>query len=84
MTVSGDISPDRPPREGDWPPFWRLVKAMAGVGPLRLRVLERNRFARVMDIIGKPFGLGLTGFDAFTWPGRFISPNACSAPAPAI
>jgi len=63
------ISPDRPPREGDWPTFWRLVEALAGLGPLRLAVLEKNRFARAMDILGKPFGLGLTGFDAYSWAG---------------
>jgi hypothetical protein len=69
MTELSKISPDRPPREGDWPTFWRLAEALAGLGPLRLCVLEKNRFARAMDVLGKPFGLGLTGFDAFTWAG---------------
>ncbi len=63
------ISPQRPPRESDWPPFWKLVEAVAELGPLRLRVLEKSRFARTLDILGRPFGLGLTGFDAFTWAG---------------
>ena len=69
MTDFYKISPARPPREGDWPPFWRLVEALAGLGPLRLAVLEKNRFARAMDVLGKPFGLGLTGFDAYSWSG---------------
>jgi len=69
MSDFSKISPDRPPREGDWPTFWRLVEALAGLGPLRLAVLEKNRFARAMDILGKPFSLGLTVFDAFTWSG---------------
>jgi len=69
MAELSKISPDRPPREGDRPPFWRLAEALAGLGPLRLCVLEKNRFARAMDVIGRPFGLGLTGFDAFTWAG---------------
>jgi hypothetical protein len=69
MADLSKISPARPPREGDWPPFWRLVEALAGLGPLRLAVLEKNRFARAVDVLGRPFGLGLTGFDAFTWAG---------------
>jgi hypothetical protein len=63
------ISTRRPPRKADWPPFWRLVEAVAELGPLRLRVLEKSRFARAMDAVGRPLGLGLTGFDAFSWAG---------------
>ncbi|MCK4594776.1 hypothetical protein KAU45_09765 [bacterium] len=42
---------------------------MAKLGPLRLAVLEKSRFARAIDTLGRPFSLGLTGFDAFTWAG---------------
>lgn len=57
------------PRPGDYAPFWDLVAALGESGPFRLACLEESRWVRVIDALGRPLGVGLGSFDAFTWAG---------------
>jgi hypothetical protein len=59
----------RPPRSGDYAPFWRLAATLAEGRVFRLRVMGRAGWVKLLDTLGKPLGVELSGFDAFTWNG---------------
>ncbi|MBD3400717.1 MAG: hypothetical protein GF399_10360 [Candidatus Coatesbacteria bacterium] len=61
--------PERPPRSGDYAPFWRLAAALTEVRVFRLRIMGRSGWIKLLDTLGKPLGVELSGFDAFTWNG---------------
>jgi hypothetical protein len=63
-TADGNTARRRP-----YAPFRALTRALGGTAPFRLAVLEESRWVRYLDALGRPLGVRLTGFDAFTWNG---------------
>lgn len=58
-----------PARRRPYAPFRTLTRALGRIIPFRLAVLEDSRWVRLLDALGRPLGVRLTGFDAFTWNG---------------